>query len=115
MDSATHARRVVLVTQPAARIPALDRVAAVDVLARADAFQRAIADELRPYVKRSGLSYRVIAERLGVGEVTVNRVFASGRAQRVSSLTNGQLLALCEIVGADFLDVVAAALQRVPE
>ena len=63
---------------------------------------------LRAQMRRAGLTYRALAERVGMSESSIKRVFSQG------DMTLARLEQFCEAVGVPLHDVLQEALQAAP-
>ena len=68
-----------------------------------------LLQSLRAEMRRAGLTYRALAERVGMSESSIKRVFSSGDM----SLT--RLAQFCQAAGVSMHDVMQQALQAAPE
>ncbi|MFZ4652501.1 MAG: helix-turn-helix domain-containing protein [Rubrivivax sp.] len=68
-----------------------------------------LLQSLRTEMRRAGLTYRALAERVGMSESSIKRVFSSGDM----SLT--RLAQFCQAAGVSMHDVMQQALQAAPE
>ena len=64
---------------------------------------------LRVEMRRAGLTYRALAERVGMSESSIKRVFSQG------DMSLGRLSQFCQAVGVSMHDVLQQALQAAPE
>ena len=68
-----------------------------------------VLQALRAELRRSGLTYRTLAERVGLSESSIKRIFSQG------DLTLARLAQFCQAAEVSLHDVLQQALQETPE
>ena len=68
-----------------------------------------VLQSLRAEMRRAGLTYRALAERVGMSESSIKRIFSQG------DLSLARLAQFCQAAGVSLHDVLQQALQAEPE
>jgi len=68
-----------------------------------------LLEAMKRGLRREGITYRMLAARMGLSEASVKRLFSTGR------LSLAQVLAVCEAIGTDLAELARAAAARASE